>query len=227
MIPNNRKDQHQWYYTKVCSGSLPSLLPLSGIDRACSIREQAASSDVRLFSSDKYYEDYSKPVFQPGLKVLVEVISFGPIGASVNVVAEGHSADALPPEDEEWPVLAEGLINQKELAYYRDARDNVEVVLGEILPAYVERIRDVDDKLGIGLRAFGGRAKAADLGGQIMEALKASTDGTLGLGDKSSPAAIAAHFPGTSKATFKKALSALFKQGLIERPGATETQLIK
>ena len=164
-------------------------------------------------------------MLKPGMQILVEVISFGPLGATVYVVAEGHSADALPPEDAEWPVLAEGLINQQELAYYRDARDNVEVVLGEILPAYVERLRDVDDKLGIALRAFGGRRKATDLGGQIMEVLEASADGTFGLGDKSSPSEIAAEFPGTSKSTFKKAVSALFKKGVIERPGATEIQL--
>ena len=182
---------------------------------------------MRLFSSkdDDDYDDNSNSVFKPGIKILVEVISFGPLGATVYVVAEGHSADALPPEDAEWPVLAEGLINQQELAYYRDARDNVEVVLGEILPAYVERVRDVDDKLGIALRAFGGRRKATDLGGQIMEVLEASPDGTFGLGDKSSPAEIAAEFPGTSKSTFKKALSALFKKGVIERPGATVIQL--
>lgn len=178
-------------------------------------------------------EDDDKPSlphypFKPGEKVLVEVTSFGPLGASVHVLVAGsHSPTRLPPEEDEWPVLGTGLINQKELAYFRDSRDHLEVVLGEVLPAYVERVRDVDGKLAIALRAFGGRAKARDVGQQILDLLEASPDGRLELGDKSSPEDVAAAFPGVSKASFKKAVSALYKNGQIDKPLDGEIRLLK
>jgi hypothetical protein len=180
----------------------------------------------RLFSSAHDNIDGSEWKPEIGQPIIVEVISFGPLGATVHVVAQnGHSPDNLPPEDSEWPVLATGLISQQELSYFRASRDNVDVVLGEVLPAYVERIRETDNKLGIALRPFGGKQKALDLSQQILNALESSPDGKWPLGDKSSPAEISATFPGVSKSTFKKALSALFKQGNIQKPGPHEIEL--
>ncbi|CAB9509464.1 Rna binding s1 [Seminavis robusta] len=183
--------------------------------------------DLDYTNHNEIIDDEDLPKFNPGEKVLVEVVSFGPLGASVHVVVAGsHAPQDLPPEDAEWPILGVGLITQQELAYFRDSRDTLEVVLGEVLPAYIERIRDTDGKMAIALRAFGGRAKARDVGQQILDVLAESDQGVFPLGDKSSPADIAQQFPGVSKSTFKKALSALYKQGAIDKPQANEIRLL-
>jgi hypothetical protein len=44
--------------------------------------------------------DESPPTFQRGDSILIEVMSFGPLGASVQVVGLSHSPNALIPEDE-------------------------------------------------------------------------------------------------------------------------------
>ena len=72
------------------------------------------------------------------------------------------------------------------------------VVQGEILPAYVQKVRD-DGKLDIGLRAFGGKQKSLEVSEQILEQLKDSPDGILEVGDKSTPEDINRLFPGVSK----------------------------
>lgn len=90
------------------------------------------------------------------------------------------------------------LIYQKEIAYFRAARDNVDVVRGEILPAYVQKVRD-DGKLDIGLRAFGGKQKSLEVSELIMDRLEWSEDGVLPVGDKSPPEEINMEFPGVSK----------------------------
>jgi CvfB-like winged helix domain len=163
-------------------------------------------------------------MFAPGTKIQVEVVSFGPLGATVDVIAVGsHEPDDIISEDE--AVLATGLILQREISYFRSSRNNVDVVRGEILPAYVEKIRqstNPDDgpvatkfKLDISLREYGGRAKAEGLSGIVLERL-ARAGGTLNVGDKSDPEDIARLFPGTSKATFKKCISGLYKQQLVQ-----------
>jgi len=255
MMSRNRKvNTHflQWQPTQQLQRSRCCPFVTSTRNKNCNIRLYSSlrnnnnydDDDDKFLSNKNYntnYDDqdsddddvYYNHDFQPGMKCLVEVVNFGPLGASVHVVAPGHSPNDLPPLDTnddtaattEWPVLAVGLINQRELAYHRDARNNVDVVLGEILPAYVERVRPDDGKLGLTLRPFGGRKKAMDLSEQIVQALEEEKDGTFHLGDKSSPDAIAAVFPGVSKSTFKKALSALFRQKIIERPGAYEIRL--
>lgn len=71
-----------------------------------------------------------------GKAVNVKVAKFGPLGASVQLI------DYQP---------ATGLILQKELARFRDKRDGEEVVIGETLVGYVERIRE-ENKIDISLR---------------------------------------------------------------------------
>ena len=69
-------------------------------------------------------------------------MSFGPLGASVAVVGIGHGEDVrLVPVDAE--PYATGLIVQQEISYFRKSRNNVDVVRGEVLPAYVLKIRCV------------------------------------------------------------------------------------
>jgi predicted RNA-binding protein (virulence factor B family) len=90
------------------------------------------------------------------------------------------------------------LIYQKEIAYFRSARNNVDVVRGEILPAYVQKIRD-DGKLDICLRAFGGKQKSLEVSEMIMDHLEWSEVGVLPVGDKSPLEDINREFPGVSK----------------------------
>jgi predicted RNA-binding protein (virulence factor B family) len=153
--------------------------------------------------------------FQAGDKVQVEVVQFGPLGATVEVIGRGHGDDAVLLDAEKEP-LGTGLILQKEISYFRQARHMVDVVRGEILPAYVQNVRDEDGKLDIGLRAFGGKAKAQEVGDVILEILEQRDDGFLPVGDKSAPEDINRELPGVSKSAFKKAVGALYKKGLIQ-----------
>jgi predicted RNA-binding protein (virulence factor B family) len=166
--------------------------------------------------------DESLPKFQRGDSVMIEVISFGPLGASVQVVGLSHSPDALVPEDDE--PLGRGLVLQKEIYYFRQARHGVDVVKGEVLPAYVEQVRD-NGRLDISLRAPGGRAKADDVAKVILQRLVESNGGILHVGDKSTPQDVANEFPGVSKGAFKKAVSALYKKGLVQ-PSADSITLL-
>ena len=179
---------------------------------------------TRLYSSSSQEQNSQSNThsFQRGDAVQVQVMSFGPLGASVDVIAASHDDDQIIPETE--PPLAKGLILQKEISYFRQARNNVDVVLSEVLPAYVEHVRD-DQKLDIGLRKFGGRAKTLDVAEQLMERLQ-KQKGRLAVGDKSSPQDIAREFPGVNKASFKKAVAALYKQGKV-KPGPDSVTLLK
>jgi hypothetical protein len=162
--------------------------------------------------------------FRVGEKIQVEVISFGPLGASVDVIAHGsHDPTAVIAEDS--PALGQGLILQREIAYFRQSRDNLDVVLGEILCAYVERVRE-NGRLDVGLRAFGGKAKASELTTRIMDAIMDTSSKSLPIGDKSTPGEIGMYFPGVSKTTFKRALATLYKDGKVT-PGPYSVQLIK
>jgi hypothetical protein len=159
--------------------------------------------------------------FTPGDKIQIEIISFGPLGASVEIIGTSHDPDDLIPEDE--PPLALGLILQKEIQFFRAARNNIDVVRGEVLPAYVEKVRD-DQRVDVGLRAFGGRAKADIVSTMIMDRL--DLIGTLAVGDKSHPDDINAEFPGVSKSSFKRAVSALYKEGKV-LPSPHSVTLVK
>ena len=197
--------------------------------------------------SDRNENDDNNPTsadntnFRPGDKIQVEVTSFGPLGASVDVIGIGHGVDVPLLEPEETP-YATGLILQKEIAYFRSARGNIDVVRGEILPAYVQSIREVeitrdddddgDDsspppiKLDICLRSFGGKAKSEEVGAMILERLQATENGILDIGEKSSPVEINHEFPGVSKSVFKKALGGLYKKRLVQ-PGPDSIELMK
>jgi hypothetical protein len=152
--------------------------------------------------------------FQRGMRVIVEVMKFGPLGASVDVVAKSHDPTEVIPAAAD--ALGQGLIDQQEIRYYRSSRDGLDVVLGELLKGYVTNVREEDGKLSIGLRPFGGKGKATELGAMIMERLAA--EGTIPVGDKSKPVDIEREFPGASKLAFKKAVSALYKEQKVQ-PG--------
>lgn len=156
--------------------------------------------------------DSDEPSFQPGDRILVEILSFGPLGASVAVIGDSHDDASLIDENE--PALGRGLILQREISYFRQARGNVDVVVGEVVPAYVERVRE-DGKLDVSLRAFGAQAKADELSTRILERLEAS-GGMLKIGDKSAPEEITREFPGVSKSSFKRAVAGLYRQGKVQ-----------
>jgi CvfB-like winged helix domain len=148
--------------------------------------------------------------------------------------------------DESAPALAKGLILQKEIHYFRQARGNIDVVRGEVLPAYVERVRESTTttatsptssssgegslfRLDICLRSFGGKAKAQDVSDLILQRLynnddddtsrrNNSSNGRLEIGDKSTIQEIHKVFPGISKTSFKTAVSYLYKLGKIQKP---------
>lgn len=190
-----------------------------------------ASSPLHSTKKDDDTNNIYQPEFKSGDLVMVEVIYFGPLGASVDVVAHNtHDPSDCIPQDE--AALGRGMILQSDIAYFRTARGMVDVVKFEILPAYVERVIEkefedgvLEERLDISLRPPGGKRKAQDMGEQILERLKESGSGELNIGDKSSPEEINEVFPGCSKGVFKKAVSALYKRGLIT-PGKTSISLI-
>jgi hypothetical protein len=187
-------------------------------------RSSDRSSDRTDRSSDRTdRSNVSYPQsFRKGNPIQVEVARFGPLGASVEIVAKSHNPNDMIPENE--PPLGLGLILQKEIGYFRAARGGVDVVVGEILPAYVDWVRD-DEKVDISLRKPGGKGKAEDLGQIILAKMKESKNGEIEVGDKSSPDAINIVFPGASKASFKRAVAALYKKRLVQ-PGPHTTRLM-
>jgi predicted RNA-binding protein (virulence factor B family) len=180
-------------------------------------KDNKVSEDNNELSSSKIHS------FHPGDSIQVEVTSFGPLGASVEVVGLSHDGELLPANQEPFGT---GLILQKEIAYFRKARDNVDVVRGEILNAYVQKVREEDGKLDISLRKYGGKAKSDDVATIILERLKWTPGGIMNVGEKSSPKDIENEFPGVSKSVFKKALGGLYKKSLV-KPGPDSIELIK
>ena len=176
-------------------------------------------------SLEEKEDEGSKTRFTRGDKILVEVIRFGKLGATVDVVALGFDElNATGPTD---PALGHGIILQKEIQYFRSGRGGLDVITGEVLPAYVENVRDAStNKLDISLRPPGGKAKAIELSQKILELLEQSPNGVLNLGDKSSPEEINAVIPGASKSAFKNAVSALYKEKKIQL-GPTSVSLIQ
>ncbi len=187
----------------------PHILGFSSGVGDSKVRQMAAVSDDYDGSDGKPSE------FKRGDKILVEVMNFGKLGASVKVVGKGgldeEEGNAMGRPQQQAQVLGRGLILQKEIHYFRLARGGIDVVRGEILPAYVEHIRE-DHKIDVSLRPPGGMAKSRDVSSTILDLLLQSNEGTLNVGDRSSPEQINALLPGTSKLAFKKAVSALYKQ---------------
>ena len=184
------------------------------------VRTTPAGSSSSLSSSTD--GNFEAPNFRRYDKIQVEVVRFGKLGASVEVIGLGHKEEDCIGEEE--PALGLGLILQREIQYFRSGRGGLDVIVGEVLPAYVERVRD-DGRLDISLRDPGGKGKADTIGSAIMNKLRETEDGTLDVGDKSTPDEINAIFPGTSKGAFKKAVAALYKKGLVQ-PGKNTISLM-
>mmetsp|Transcript_9964 Transcript_9964/g.12562 ORF Transcript_9964/g.12562 Transcript_9964/m.12562 type:complete len:276 (-) Transcript_9964:32-859(-) len=182
-------------------------------------------ASARAVQSQSQSYQFANPSFgfRKGDMIQVEVVKFGPLGATVEIIAhKSHEEKDLIPEDEE--PLGYGLILQSEIAYFRSSRRGVDVVRGEILPAYVDWVRE-DGKVNITLRKPGGKGKAEDLGKIVMEKLQESSNNEIPIGDKSTPKEINEVLPGASKASFKRAVAALYKKKLVQ-PGQFTTKLM-
>lgn len=218
---------------RTSSRQLPSFAPYHHLQcRVVSshfgISSTTDDEEVEKSNNNNIDKEYSQPIFKRHDLVLVEVIYFGPLGASVDVVAHNtHNLSDCISQNE--PALGRGMILQREIDYYRRSREGVDVVKYEILPAYVENVREVvvvadddggetsvEERLDISLRPPGGKAKALDLGEQILE--KLAVVKVINVGDKSSPEEINHVFPGASKSAFKKAVSGLYRRELVN-PG--------
>lgn len=174
-------------------------------------------------SSTESSNQHQTPNFRRGDKIQVEILRFGPLGATVDIIAhKSHSEEDIIADDE--PALGCGLIYQQEITYFRDSRNGLDVVIGEILPAYIENIRDFDGKIDISFRIPGGKGKAQELAKQVLDACRDSPNGVIEVGDKSSPSEINQMFPGASKAQFKRAVAFLYKKKLV-KPGPKSTCL--
>ena len=93
--------------------------------------------------------------------------------------------------------------------------------LGELLPGHLRQVRP-DGKLDVRL-GQAGYDEVASAAGLVLAALRARPDGRLPLGDKSLADDVYRRL-GMSKKVFKKALGALYKQGLVAL-GPAETRL--
>lgn len=76
--------------------------------------------------------------FKRGQSITAKILQFGPLGASVEV-NDGEGS---------------GLIIQSEIAYFRQRRSGEDIVIGEVLEAFVEKVRD-DGKINVSLRPTG------------------------------------------------------------------------
>ena len=140
-----------------------------GLCRSSTSTVQRTTTKVRLFSihhppSMSIYSSASDDdmisnnlvqhvEYKRGQLIKVKVVSFGPMGASVSIAEDNRR----------------GLILQKELAMFRDRRDREQVVVGEVLDGYVERVRETGN-VDVALRPVD-VARIEVVKKEVMEAL--------------------------------------------------------
>ena len=139
-----------------------------------------------------------------------EIVSFGPLGASVVVeFRDGR--------------FGEGLVLQKELQYLRESRRGAGAELGEMVSAFAAPSPTVEGKYDVFLRPPSAEGKNRDAAALILAELE-RRGGKLDIGDKSSPEDIAAILPGLSKSVFKNAVGNLYRAKKVV-PGRHEVRL--
>ena len=146
-------------------------------------------------------------MFKRGQAIKFTIQRFGPLGASVTI--EGSAST--------------GLVLQNKIALFRESRDGEDVLVGETLDGYIERIRE-DGKLDVSIRPLGS-SRISPVKQLILDAIEGSPSESIPIGDKSSPAEISAYIHGITKTDFKQAVGSLYKDGIV-KPGAYETTLI-
>jgi RNA recognition motif-containing protein len=162
-----------------------------------------APADIYLDSD----EGVPSTEYKRGQSITFSIVRFGPMGASVTI------------DDNR----ALGLVLMKEIQLFRDSRDGMDVRIGEILDGYVERVRD-DGKIDVSIRPLGA-SRITVVRQLVLDALEGSPEGSIPVGDKSSPEDIASYFHGISKKDFKNAIGALYKEGLIVPGGLMVSQV--
>ncbi len=151
-----------------------------------------------------------------GKKIKVEIISFGPMGASVKTLDETTNSIN---EDE----CRLGLILQSQIAWFREV-EGVNLMIGDKVNAYIERIREDDgDRLDLSLKEIG-MQRIEVVKNLIMDTLEGSPSSTIPIGDKSAPEYISDYLYGVTKTEFKNAIGALYREGRVI-PGRQETRL--
>ena len=139
-----------------------------------------------------------------------EIVSFGPLGASVVVeFRDGR--------------FGEGLVLQKELQYLRESRRGAGAEMGEMVSAFAAPSPTVEGKYDVFLRPPSAEGKNRDAAALILAELE-RRGGKLDVGDKSSPEEISAALPGLSKSVFKNAVGNLYRAKKV-LPGRHEVRL--
>ena len=165
-----------------------------------------------------------------------EIVSFGPLGASV-AVHKSNCRGASPPLDTLIDLrthrsvvvefrdgrFGEGLVLQKELQYLRESRRGSGAEMGEVVSAFAALSPTVEDKYDVFLRPPSAEGKNRDAAALILAELE-RRGGKLDIGDKSSPEDIAAVLPGLSKSVFKNAVGNLYRAKKVV-PGRHEVRL--
>ena len=135
-----------------------------------------------------------------GESTKVVAINSSPLGLNVATVPDGEP----------------GLVYNDEAGYVPDASGET-VGPGDVVTAFVTKVRASDGRLDFAFRPPGAMPKLAGGASALLDALFESEGGDVALGDASSPAAIKLAL-GMSKSTFKAARGALLKRGLLEYP---------
>ena len=165
-----------------------------------------------------------------------EIVSFGPLGASV-AVHKSNCRGASPPLDTLIDLrthrsvvvefrdgrFGEGLVLQKELQYLRESRRGAGAELGEMVSAFAAPSPTVEGKYDVFLRPPSAEGKNRDAAALILAELE-RRGGKPDVGDKSSPEDIAAILPGLSKSVFKNAVGNLYRAKKVV-PGRHEVRL--
>lgn len=138
----------------------------------------------------------SEEVVEIGQEMEAEVMSFSDLGITVRL--DGRYR---------------GLIYEDELDYQRD-RQGLRV--GDRCVVYVQKVRR-DGKVDASFRKFGTFPKLQDGRQVVWDALLASADGSLPLGDRSDSEEVVAAL-GISKSQFKAAVGMLYKARQVQAP---------
>ena len=178
------------------------------------------------------YRNQAREV-RPGERVLVYVYLDE---ASDRLVASGKWRQFLSPDPwtgqpeeavqvmvaEETPLGYNVIVNGTHLGLLYGNEIFRPLRLGELLPGHLRQVRP-DGKLDVRL-GQAGYDEVTTAANTLLEALQARPNGTLPLGDKSLAEDVYRRL-GMSKKTFKKALGALYKRGLVVL-GPAETRLL-
>jgi hypothetical protein len=177
-------------------------------------RRRDLGTSIDLNPSKLPGETSSAVSLKGGQEISAKILSFGPLGASVVVLPRDVANVGFQ------SVL--GMITQTEISLFREARGGEDVIIGDVVPAFVLNVRE-DGKVDVGLRpSVKLRVDATQQ--QIIAELEKNA-GLLPIGDKSDPTLIRRWLPGVSKKQFKDAVGGLYRDG-IAVPSRDEIRLV-